>query len=142
MNNLDSYILFLRTEKKLSNASISSYKLDIEDFKCFLKKDLIETKKEDIINYINHLRDIMKPKSINRHISSLKGFFNYLVEESIILESPLESISVLKVPKSLPKYLSIEEVDKLLTFPLKTPFDYRNKAMLEVVYATGLRVSS
>ena len=53
----------------------------------------------------------------------------------------MEDISVLKVPRSLPKYLSINEVDKLLDFPLVTAFDYRNKAMMEVMYATGLRVS-
>lgn len=65
----------------------------------------------------------------------------YLVDNNIIRESPLEEIYSLKTKKTLPKYLSVEEVDRLLNINLKTPFDYRNKAMLEVMYATGLRVS-
>ena len=64
-----------------------------------------------------------------------------MVDEKYIKSSPLENISILKTEKSLPKYLTINEVDQLLNFPLNTAFDYRNKAMLEVMYATGLRVS-
>ena len=64
-----------------------------------------------------------------------------MVDEKYIKSSPLENISILKIEKSLPKYLTINEVDQLLNFPLNTAFDYRNKAMLEVMYATGLRVS-
>lgn len=141
MNYIDSYLLFLRTEKKLGESTIESYNLDLESFICFLDKEITKVIREDIVKYISHLRESLGVRSINRHISSLKGFYNYLLDEGIIPNSPLEDISVLKVPKNLPKYLSINEVDKLLTFPLVTPFDYRNKAMMEVMYATGLRVS-
>lgn len=141
MNILDEYFLFLKTEKKLGEKTIESYTLDLEDFKSFINKDLMSVNKDDIISYITSLREILNVSSINRHISSLKGFYKFLLEENLIKDNPLEHVSILKKEKSLPKYLSIEEVDKLLTFPLVTPFDYRNKAMLEVMYATGLRVS-
>ncbi len=141
MNYIDSYLLFLRTEKKLGDATIESYRLDLEGFVCFIDKEITKVSRDDIVNYISYLREKMGVRSINRHISSLKGFYNYLLDEGYVIISPLEEISVLKVPKSLPKYLSINEVDKLLDFPLVTAFDYRNKAMMEVMYATGLRVS-
>lgn len=141
MNYLNNYYIFLKTEKKLGDASIDNYMLDLNNFNDYIKKDLTNITTEEIIKYINDLRKTLSPKSINRHISSLNGFYNYLVLEKVINTSPLENISILKTNKSLPKYLTINEVDQLLNFPLKTSFDYRNKAMLEVMYATGLRVS-
>lgn len=141
MNYIDNYYLFLKTEKKLGNATIESYRLDINNFTKYVSKDLTKVKKEDIISYISHIKKALNTKSINRHISSLKGFYNFLLEENIIKENPLENITAIKITKNLPKYLTIEEINTLLNFPLQTSFDYRNKAMLEVMYATGLRVS-
>lgn len=141
MNYLDEYFLFLKTEKKLGNATIESYTEDLNNFQNFINKDLLNVTEKDITKYITYLRQALSAKSINRHISSLKGFYKYLLEETYIVVNPTENISILKTEKNLPKYLSIEEIDKLLTFPLITPFDYRNKAMLELMYATGLRVS-
>lgn len=141
MSYLDEYFLFLKTEKKLGDSTILSYKLDLNSFDNFISKDFISITKDDIVGYLSYLRDTISVRSINRHISSLKGFYNFLLEEGYIKESPLENISVMKTEKKLPKYLSIEEVDKLLNIPLVTHYDYRNKAMLEVMYATGMRVS-
>ncbi len=141
MNYLDKYYIFLKTEKKLGDASIDSYTQDLTHFKNFISKDLLSVKESDIVKYIISLRESLNPKSINRHISSLKGFYKFMLEEGLIEINPLENVTAMKTEKSLPKYLSIEEVEKLLNFPLTTPFDYRNKAMLEVMYATGLRVS-
>lgn len=141
MSYLDEYFLFLKTEKKLGDSTILSYKLDLNDFDNFISKDFISITKDDIVKYLNYLRESISARSVNRHISALKGFYNFLLEEGYIKESPLENISVMKTEKKLPKYLSIEEVDKLLNIPLVTHYDYRNKAMLEVMYATGMRVS-
>ena len=141
MNYLDQYFLFLKTEKKLSNHTIESYTEDLNKFRVFINKDLSKITKEDIQEYIIHLRKTINPKSVNRHISSLKGFYKFLIEENILKESPLEHTKALKTPKNLPKYLSVQEIEQLLDFPLENAFDYRNKAMLEVMYATGLRVS-
>lgn len=142
MKNIEDYELFLKTEKKLGNNTIDSYILDIIKFyEWNNNSDITYISKKQILEYISFLRSYLNEKSINRHISSLKGFYLYLVDNNIIRESPLEEVYSLKTKKTLPKYLSVEEVDRLLNINLKTPFDYRNKAMLEVMYATGLRVS-
>lgn len=142
MKNIEDYELFLKTEKKLGNNTIDSYILDIIKFyEWNNNSDITYMIKKQILEYISYLRSYLNEKSINRHISSLKGFYLYLVDNNIIRESPLDEVYSLKTKKTLPKYLSVEEVDRLLNINLKTPFDYRNKAMLEVMYATGLRVS-
>ena len=71
----------------------------------------------------------------------LKSFYKYLIIEKITSKSPLDKIELPKIKKTLPKALSIEEVNILLNIPLNDKFDYRNKAMIELLYATGLRVS-
>ena len=138
---IDDYILYLRTEKKLSETTINSYILDLKSFTEYIDKDLLKVTKEDINKYLNYLSNIVSPRSKNRHISTLKGFYKYLLSENKIKEDVMENISVTKTPKTLPKYLTYEEVETLLNFPLVTPYDYRNKVMLEIMYSSGLRVS-
>lgn len=140
MKYVEDYLLFLKTEKKLGDNTINSYMLDLEDFFKTFNGSIEPCTKKDILSYISSINGL-EVSTVNRHISSLKSFFNYLVDESIIKVSPIEEVSSLKKPKKLPKYLSISEVDKLLNIPLNSEFDYRNKAMLELMYGTGLRVS-
>lgn len=140
MKYVEDYLLFLKTEKKLGDNTINSYMLDLEDFFKAFNGDVESCTKKDILAYISSINGL-EVSTVNRHISSLKSFFNYLVDESIIKISPIEEVSSLKKTKKLPKYLSISEVDKLLNIPLNSEFDYRNKAMLELMYGTGLRVS-
>ena len=140
MKYVEDYLLFLKTEKKLGDNTINSYMLDLEDFFKIFNGSIESCTKKDILTYISSINGL-EVSTVNRHISSLKSFFNYLVDESIIKVSPMEEVSSLKKAKKLPKYLSISEVNKLLNIPLNSEFDYRNKAMLELMYATGLRVS-
>lgn len=140
MKYVEDYLLFLKTEKKLGDNTINSYILDLEDFFKTFNGSIESCTKKDILAYISSINGL-EVSTVNRHISSLKSFFNYLVDESIIKVSPIEEVSSLKKAKKLPKYLSISEVNKLLNIPLNSEFDYRNKAMLELMYATGLRVS-
>lgn len=140
MKYVEDYLLFLKTEKKLGDNTINSYMLDLEDFFKAFNGSIESYTKKDILAYISSINGL-EVSTVNRHISSLKSFFNYLVDESIIKVSPMEEVSSLKKAKKLPKYLSISEVNKLLNIPLNSEFDYRNKAMLELMYATGLRVS-
>lgn len=140
MKYVEDYLLFLKTEKKLGDNTINSYILDLEDFFKTFNGSIESCTKKDILAYISSINRL-EVSTVNRHISSLKSFFNYLVDESIIKVSPMEEVSSLKKTKKLPKYLSISEVNKLLNIPLNSEFDYRNKAMLELMYATGLRVS-
>ena len=140
MKYVEDYLLFLKTEKKLGDNTVNSYMLDLEDFFKTFNGSIESCTKKDILTYISSINGL-EVSTVNRHISSLKSFFNYLVDESIIKVSPMEEVSSLKKAKKLPKYLSISEVNKLLNIPLNSEFDYRNKAMLELMYATGLRVS-
>ena len=138
---LSNYQTYLLTVKLLnSETTIDSYILDIYKYLEYLKKDYHKTNNKDIYNYLKYLSDKKYSiYSVVRKISSIKSFYNYLSEESIYeinlnIERP-------KFYKKLPQVLSIDEVDKLLDIKLETPYDYRNKAMLELMYATGLRVS-
>ena len=147
-NNTDllrKYQLFLVTNKHLSDNSVNSYILDIYKYLSFMEdngiSDAKKIAKEDIYNYLK-LLDSEKYSiySVVRKISSIRSFHNYLSDNyniedvSIKIENP-------RFYKKLPDILSIEEVEMLLDIKLKTAFDYRNKAMLELMYGCGLRVS-
>ena len=138
---LNKYQTYLITVKFLNvETTINSYILDIYKFLEYINKDYYKTNNDDIYNYLKYLSDnSYSIYSVVRKISSIKSFYNYLSEESIY-EINLD-IERPRFYKKLPHVLSIDEVDKLLDIELVTPFDYRNKAMLELMYATGLRVS-
>jgi integrase/recombinase XerD len=139
---INDYLGYLRVEKKLSENTIQSYQNDLEKYIKHVKKDITSIKKDDITSYIEYLRkNNMSTRSIARNITSIKGFHKYLIREKITNNNPSEYIDMPKLRKSLPKSLNIEEINKLLDIELKTPYDYRNKAMLELLYASGLRVS-
>lgn len=142
---IKDYINYLLIDRKYSNNTIESYKKDLDTFIDFFKKENISISKinnKDIENYINCLKKKnLSEKSVARHISCLRGFYKYLMLEKEITYNPMEFIESPKIRKSLPKVLSKEEVELLLNIELNENYDYRNKAMLELMYATGLRVS-
>ena len=138
LKNYQSYLLSI---KHLSDNSINSYVLDISKYLEFLKKNCFKITKNDIINYLELLNDEKYSiYSIERKISSIKNFHNFLYKEFNIVDIS-ETIEHPRFYKKIPNVLSIEEVEKLMDINLITAFDYRNKAMLELMYATGLRVS-
>ena len=136
-----NYCIF---EKGLSDKTKSSYQNDLDVYKDFLKKQNI-TMVEDIKS--DHIKEFLKERqeeettTIAHNLTVIKSFHNYLLKEKIVSKNESEFIERPKLRKSLPKTLSIEDVDRLLDIPLNTPFDYRNKAMLELMYGCGLRVS-
>ena len=138
---LSSYQTYLITVKFLNvDTTINSYILDVFKYLEYINKEYNKTDNKDIYNYLKYLSDnSYSIYSVVRKISSIKSFYNYLAEESIY-EINLD-IERPRFYKKLPHVLNIDEVDKLLDIELNTPFDYRNKAMLELMYATGLRVS-
>ena len=143
MNNGEieqKYLEYLTYEKRLSSNSISSYMLDLNSFIKYINKSVKAVNENDIRSYIKSISS-NKSRTINRKITSLKVFFKFLFKSKIIDDNIMLNISSLKTEKVLPKFLTIEEVDRLLNIQLISPYDYRNKAMLEVMYATGMRVS-
>ena len=138
---IEEFIDYLRYEKKYSENNIISYQNDLKKVCVFFKKDFTNLTKKNIQNYIQSLSKKESTSSVSRTISTLKSFYKFLEINKYTKNNPLGTISNPKNIKKLPKVLSEEEVDKLLDINLKTSFDYRNKAMLELMYSSGLRVS-
>lgn len=135
------YLDYLEFERKLSKNTISSYKDNLNRFEDFIKgKNIKEINRNDIENFLK-FNDNMAEKSRAHYLTVIKNFYIFLVGEDLIEQNPCENIKSPKLTKKLPEYLTEEEIEKLLSFNLKTPLDYRNKAMLELLYATGMRVS-
>ena len=130
------FLDYLRIERKMSNNTVESYMYTLNKLEKESKKDLILSNKSDLKNILIANKKSEKAKSLNHEITIIRQFFAYYNKESVV-----KDIDLLKLEKALPKYLTKEEVERLLNIPLITPLDYRNKAMLELIYATGLRVS-
>ena len=138
---IEEFIDYLRFEKKYSENTISSYKRDLNKLNSYLKKDFTKLTKADIQKYIQNLSKNKNSNTISRTISSLKSFYKFLEINKYTNTNPLTTIISPKTARKLPKVLSEEEVNKLLDINLNNDFDYRNKAMLELMYSSGLRVS-
>ena len=141
INEINDYINYLKIERQLSPNTIDSYKRDLEDFYKFTNKSYKFVTKDDAIKYLEYLNKKINPRSINRHIVSIKNYFKFLEKNNSINYNPLEEITGLKTPKKLPRILSEDDVNNLLDIALNDAYSYRNKAMLELMYSSGLRVS-
>ncbi|MBQ9019515.1 MAG: tyrosine recombinase XerD [Bacilli bacterium] len=136
-----NYCIF---EKGLSDRTRSSYNTDLIIYKEFLNKKNI-FKVNDIKS--DHIKEFLKKRSneesstIAHNLTVIKNFHTYLLKENLVKLNVSKFIDRPKLKKTLPKTLSVEDIDKLLDIKLETPFDYRNKAMLELMYGCGLRVS-
>ena len=138
----DDFMVYLQTERGLSLGTISSYGDDVRKFLRYLQEEgvLVREVNEGIIEeYFVSLVNL-NSYSFNRNISSIRAFLEFL-EKVYGYCFCISDIHSIKTYRHLPQVLSKEEVDKILDISLKTPFDYRNKAMLEVMYGSGLRVS-
>lgn len=140
---IEEFLNYLYIDKKYSENTIKSYEHDLMKYYYFLNgKEIEEVKKEDIRCYLEHLKkEDMKDKTMSRNISCIRSFYKFLLMERMIQKNPIEFIELPKIRKTLPTVLSEEEVDKILDIPLVDHYSYRNKAMIELMYATGLRVS-
>ena len=141
---LDDFLNYCIFEKGLSDKTKLSYKNDLKMYFEYLKKQGVtivdKISSDNIKNYLKYRSD-EESSTIAHNLTVIKNFHTYLLKEKIVSKDVSEFIERPKLRKSLPKSLSVEDVDKLLDIPLNTPFDYRNKAMLELMYGCGLRVS-
>ena len=146
LERIEDFITYLRIDKKYSENTIESYHHDLMRYydynKNVLKKNLETIKKKEITSYLKYLNESgLDQRTISRNISSIRSFYKFLLIEKYIRNNPSELLELPKRKKTLPKVLSMEEIDKLLNIKLDDAYSYRNKAMLELMYATGLRVS-
>lgn len=145
-SDLKKYLIFLEMERGLALNTVMSYKQELKKFSKYLKEkkiDYFKASKVDIVQFIKN--ESIKGTSLSTQahlISVLKNFYKYLIAEGNIDFNPISDISFPKKWNVLPKYLSIEQVFNLLSIPdEKRPLGKRDKAILELMYATGLRIS-
>lgn len=143
---IDRFLNYIRIEKGLTKNSISAYARDISRFAEYLdKKDIYieRASRGEVIGFISEMRDHgLSPRSINRMLSTIRRFYNFLILDGITKKDPTLEIQSSKAWFTLPKVLTADEVDTLLNLPKgDDPLGIRNDTMLELLYATGLRVS-
>ena len=140
-NYINKYIDYLMFERKLSPATLKAYQNDLSHMnKYFKNSNLTNLTYDDISKFLRTLSS-NKSTTVAHYLTVINSFYNFLVNEGIMDNNPCENISQPKHPRKLPNYLTEEEVDALLDIKLDNAFSYRNKAMLELLYATGIRVS-
>ncbi len=141
-NEIELFTNYLLIDKKYSKNTIESYKRDLTQFNNFIDKKVTDIEDSDIKKYLKELNILKESnKTVARFISSLRTFYKFLIIEKIVTKNPLENIELPKLNKSLPKTLDEDDIDKLLNIKLTDNYSFRNKAMIELMYATGLRVT-
>jgi len=141
------FLSYLRVERGLAQNTILAYGRDLKRFSGFLRKRQVErmedVSREDIVDFLSTLyREKLDSRSVARYLVSLRGLYKFAMMEGMVRTDPTENLESPKIRNSLPTYLRVDEIDKLLAAPnAATPLGARDRAMLEVLYSTGLRVS-
>ncbi|AEV68116.1 site-specific tyrosine recombinase XerD [Acetivibrio clariflavus] len=141
------FLTFLEKDKRLSLNTLQSYRRDIEQYITYLSEmkihNITNTNKTTVIAYLLHLQKKGRATStISRNLASIRSFYQFLTKNGVISSDPTEDLESPKVEKKLPQILSTKEVELLLEQPKCDDLKgYRDKAMLELLYATGIRVS-
>ncbi len=138
-----AFLDFCRVEKGLAANSISSYRTDLQRFIEKTGGPVHNLTREQVSGYVQSLyHSGMSPRSIARHVATLRNFFGFLAREGAITRDPAEFLTTPRQWATLPKYLNREEVERLIAAPPESkPNGLRDRAMLELLYATGVRVS-
>src|SRR5438477_1642843 len=143
---VSAFLTHVRVEKGLSSNTVSAYRRDLVKFDEFARKrklSLEAVSRDDLVDFLAGLyRQKLESKTVARHLVTLRNFFRFAQIQDLISEDPSVNLESPKIRRSLPGYLRLEEVERLLSQPdVKTPLGLRDRAMLEVLYSTGLRVS-
>lgn len=146
-NQVNLYLDYIKYQKKLSENTFESYARDLRSFCEFAHLNGLNTPAEvsltDLLRFVRELEAQKKSNAtISRIIASIRSFFGYMYDERLIEKNPTRQLQSPKVDRKLPEIMTIEEVDRLLSMPdLLTPTGQRDQAMLELLYASGLKVS-
>lgn len=144
---LESFVDYLSFERGLSDRTLSAYKRELEKLLVFLEEKgrhgPSDITPQDLRDFVFHLKDSgLAPTSIRRALSSLRGYFAFLLEEGVLEADPSELLESPRAWRKLPDVLSVEEILKILDAPNPDhPMYWRDRSILEVLYATGMRVS-
>jgi len=141
------FLSYLRVERGLAQNTILAYGRDLKRFAEFLRKRhklrMEDVNREDVVDFLSSLyKERLDSRSVARYLVSLRGLYKFAMMEGMVTADPTENLESPKIRSSLPTYLRVDEIDRLLEAPnLATPIGLRDRAMLEVLYSTGLRVS-
>ena len=138
--NLENYRNYLKYERAYSDNTVGAYMNDLNKYEEFLKKDILESDTEDLEKYLKYIKNL-ESTTVAHKITSIKSYFNYNIKRGIVSVNPADKVSRPILTKHLPEYLTEEEVGKLLDVEVKSPYDYRNKTILELLYSSGIRIS-
>ncbi|MDY7231077.1 site-specific tyrosine recombinase XerD [Hyalangium rubrum] len=144
---LDAFIAFIRAERGLSGKTVDAYAADLtvyfEDLRSWGVLDVARVKQEDVSEHLKRLGQRgLSRRSQARHLAAVRGFHRFLIAEKLAEKDPTEDLDTPRSARKLPSFLTLEEVEQLLAAPdERHPAGLRDKAMLELLYATGLRVS-
>lgn len=140
---IENFLVFLKAEKDVSPHTLKAYTQDLKEFEAFVDKKPKNIDNLDIRTFLASLyQRNLKKSSISRKLASIRSFFKYLHREGYVKSNPAKLVSSPKVPKSLPKFLTIDEVFSLINTPNGETFKpTRDKAIIEILYSCGLRVS-
>ena len=138
--DIEKYLDYLKYERKLSDNTYKSYSDNLKKFNEYFKnKNILSLDANEIRDFL--YQDDIHARTRAHYLTVINSFYNYLLSNDIIKEVPTQTIKLPRLDKKLPEYLTIEEIDKLFNIVPTKPIDYRNIAMLETIYATGMRVS-
>lgn len=147
-DHIKDFVHYLTVEKGLAKNTIVSYERDLRSYTAYLQKVeqlnlLNEVNRAHLLQFLGHLKQNGKSaKTLARHVASIRAFHQFLLREKICEQDPAVHLETPQQEQRLPKVLSLSEVEALLEAPKSnSPFDLRNRAMLELLYATGMRVS-
>lgn len=144
---IDRYLSYLENDRKVSANTLESYRRDINKYQSYLAEhqvsDMLGVNNTVVLNYLLNMQNKgMAPSTISRNLAAIRSFYHYMQKSRLIENDPTQSIQSFKVEKKLPQILTSQEVELLLTQPKCVDLKgYRDKAMLELLYATGIRVS-
>ena len=136
---INDFLLYLEMDLNYSKNTINTYSNALNHLDNNIKKDILKLRSTDIENFISKLN--LESSSVSNYLSAYKTFYNYYIKIGKININPIDKVDSPKLSKHLPTYLTVEEVDKLLDIDIKDAFSARNKSLLELLYATGLRIS-
>lgn len=143
--NIEEFINYLTFEKKYSENTVSSYEKDLYDFSEYInnkKLRYLSLEYKDVVDYMVFLKGKkLKPSSVNRHLSTIRSFYKFLIDNKKADNSPFKLVRGPKKEKKLPNYLQYEEFLDLVKVCDDTPLGIRNQMILELLFATGVRVS-
>ena len=137
---IKEYEDYLLIDKKYSYNTILSYRNDLNNFNNFIKKQFEKINKEDILNFLEYERKTKSERTVAHTLTAIRNFYKFLEREELE-KNPTQYIDLPKLKKTIPTVLSEKEINSILDIPLNNKYDYRNKAMLELLYATGARIS-